>query len=58
MALNPYVANLSLAEAWQLGYDEADSDVGRTFDDHPESERSRAYDLGRTAAEKERENGS
>jgi hypothetical protein len=59
-SLNPYQAGSELSVIWQLGYDEAWSwhddmpmlsDVGRTYDDNPESERSHAYDLGRSTAE-------
>lgn len=32
-----------------LGWEEADGMVGVTYDDDPDSPRSRAYDLGRTA---------
>lgn len=48
---DPYPAGSELAAIWRLGYDESASDVGRTYDDHPESERSVAYDQGRTAGE-------
>jgi len=36
-------------QEWQFGYDEAEGDVGITYDDDPESPRSVAYDEGRTA---------
>lgn len=48
---NPYEAGSELSRIWQLGYDECTSDSGRTYDDHPASERSVAYDEGRTAGE-------
>lgn len=38
----------ALNEAFTSGYKEGDGDVGLTFDDDPESLRSRAYDYGRT----------
>lgn len=36
------------SEEFLLGYAEARSDMGMTYDDDPWSDRSRAYDLGRT----------
>lgn len=38
----------AINEAFTSGYKEGDGDVGLTFDDDPESLRSRAYDYGRT----------
>jgi hypothetical protein len=38
----------SFAAAFQMGYEDGAGDMGMTFDDDPESPRSRAYDLGRT----------
>ena len=38
-----------LRKIYQLGYREGLGDVGMTYDNDPESERSRAYDRGRTA---------
>ena len=47
---NPYT-DPELARIWQLGYDESASAFGRTWDDDPASDRSVAYDEGRTAGE-------
>ena len=41
--------NPTYAAEWSLGHEEAEGDVGMTYDDDPESPRSRAYDEGRTA---------
>lgn len=49
--MNPYPAGSALAAIWQLGFDEAHSAFGMTYDDDPGSERSVAYDEGRTAGE-------
>lgn len=38
-----------LKKIYQMGYREGLGDVGMTYDNDPESERSRAYDKGRTA---------
>ncbi len=38
-----------LRKIYQLGYREGLGDFGMTYDNNPESERSRAYDRGRTA---------
>jgi hypothetical protein len=35
-------------EEFRLGFDEGDGDVGMTYDDDPSSERSAAYDMGRS----------
>lgn len=37
-----------LVAAFRLGYEEAGGDFGVTFDDSPDSLRSRAYDMGRS----------
>ena len=49
---NPHEPGSPLHEAWQLGYDEGLDAVGMTYDDDPESARSVAYDVGRTARER------
>lgn len=43
-----HVDMLRLVSAFALGLDEAADDVGMTYDDDPDSLRSRAYDFGRT----------
>lgn len=53
MTTNPYPPGSELATIWQLGYEERDSAFGMTYDDNPESPRSRAYDEGRTVGERE-----
>ena len=39
------------ADAYALGFSEADGAIGMTYDGDPESDRSRAYDRGRTDGE-------
>lgn len=39
---------LGRLKAFVLGFREGDGDVGMTYDNDPESPRSRAYDRGRT----------
>jgi hypothetical protein len=43
------IAKDELRRIYQRGYREGLSDFGMTYDNNPESERSRAYDKGRTA---------
>lgn len=46
--VNPYGEG-PLADAWLLGFNEGDGDIGMTYDNDPASPRSVAYDEGRTA---------
>ena len=38
----------TMEQAFRLGWEEADGEVGTTYDDDPTSPRSEAYDCGRT----------
>lgn len=46
------VTILGLVKAFILGFREAGSDLGMTYDDDPESSRSVAYDHGRNLGER------